>query len=41
MTLFIVKAVASMATDLTLNYANVAPLNLWHFARLHVCIMLR
>ncbi len=40
-TLFIVKSVAGMATDLTLNYANFAPLNVWNFALLHVCIMLR
>ena len=32
-TLFIVKSVADMATDMALNYANFAPL--------HVCIMLR
>ncbi len=30
-----------MATDLTLNYANFAPLNVWNLAPLHVCIMLR
>ncbi len=40
-TLFIAKSVAGMATDLTLNYANFAPLNVWNFAPLHVCIMLR
>ncbi len=39
-TLFIVKSVAGKATDLTLNYANFAPLNVWNFAPLHVCIML-
>ncbi len=31
---FIVKSVAGMATDLTLNYANFAPLNVWTFAPL-------
>ncbi len=41
MTVFIVKTVAGMATDLTLNYVNFAPLNVWNFAPLHVCIMLR
>ncbi len=42
-TLFIVKSVAGMATDLTLNYMypNFAPLNVWNFALLHFCIMLR
>ncbi len=40
-TLFIVKSVAGMATNLTLNYANFVPLNIWDFAPLHVCIMLR
>ena len=40
-TLFIVKSVAGMATDLTLNYANFATLNVWNFTPLHVCIMLR
>ncbi len=40
-TLFIVKSVAGMATDLTINYAKFAPLNVWNFARLHVFIMLR
>ncbi len=34
-TLFIVKSVAGMATDLTLNYANFAPLNVWNFA--YIC----
>ncbi len=40
-TLFIVKSVAGMATDLTLNYANFAPINVRNFAPLNVCIMLR
>ncbi len=40
-TLFIVKSVAGMATDLTLNHANFAPVNVGNFAPLHVCIMLR
>ncbi len=39
--LFIVKSVAGMASDLTLNYANFAPVNVWNFAPLHVCVMLR
>ncbi len=46
-TLFIFKSVAAMATDLTLCYANFAPVNawnapvnVWNFAPLHVCIML-
>ncbi len=26
------KSVAGMATDLTLNYANFAPVNVWNFA---------
>ncbi len=29
-----VKSVAGMATDLTLNYANFAPLNVWNYATL-------
>ncbi len=40
-TLSIFKSVAGMATDLTLNYSNFAPLNVWSFAPLDVCIMLR
>ncbi len=40
-TLFIVKSVAGMATDLKLNYANFAPVNVWNFAPLYVCIKLR
>ncbi len=40
-TLFIVKSVAAVAPDLTTNYANFSPLNVWNFAPLHVCIMLR
>ncbi len=41
--LFIVKLVASMATDLALFYANFAPVNVLNFqiAPLHVCTMLR
>ncbi len=39
-TLFILKSVAGMATDLTLNYSNFAPLNDWNFAPLHVCIII-
>ncbi len=27
-----------MVTDLALNYANFAHLNVWNFAPLHVCI---
>ncbi len=30
-----------MATDLTISYANFAPLNVLNFAPLLVCIMLR
>ncbi len=30
-----------MATDLTINYAKFASLNVWNFAPLHVFIMLR
>ncbi len=37
----IVKSVAGMATNLTLNYANFAPFIVWNFAPLHVCILLR
>ena len=40
-TLFIVKSVAGIATDLSLNYAKFAPLNVWNFAALRVFIMLR
>ncbi len=39
-TLFIVKSVAGVATDLT-DYAKFAPLNVWNFASLYVFIMLR
>ncbi len=30
--LFVVKSVADMATDLTINYAKFVPLNVWIFA---------
>ena len=40
-TLFTVKSVAGMATDLTINYAKFAPFNVWNFVHLHVFIMLR
>ncbi len=40
-TLFIVKPVAGIATELTINYAKFAPLNVWNFAPLPVFIMLR
>ncbi len=40
-TLFIVKSVAGMATDLTINYSKFTPLNVWNFAPLHVFFMLR
>ncbi len=33
-TLFIVKSVAGMATDLTINYAKFVALNVWNFAPL-------
>ena len=33
-------SIAGMATDLTLNYANFAPVNVWNFAPLHVCIIM-
>ena len=39
--MFIIKSVAGMATELTINYANFAPLNVLTFAPLHVFIMLR
>ncbi len=35
------KSVPGMATNLTLNYANFAPVNVWNFTLLHVCTMLR
>ena len=35
----IVKPVAGVATDLTLNYSNFAPVNVWNFAPLHVYIL--
>ncbi len=34
-----VTNIAGMATDLTLNYVNFAPVNVWNFAPLHVCII--
>ena len=39
-TLFIVKSVhvAGVATELTLNYANFASVNVWNFAPLHVML---
>ncbi len=40
LTRFIVKSVASIATDLTINYANFAPLNVFNIAALRVFIML-
>ncbi len=40
-TLFIVKSVAGMAANLTINYVNFTPLNVLNFAPLNVFIMLR
>ncbi len=40
-TVYLFKSVADVATDMTLSYANFAPLNVCNFALLHVCIMLR
>ena len=40
-TLFIIKSVAGIATDLTLLYANVSPVNVYNFVPVHVCIVLR